>query len=115
MSRVSDLKITMVGDGAELAGIKAMDAKTWNQGLHHRPHAGGQRPALPTTRPSRRSCCARCRTGQALTTATNDILSKLSLLGKDHVDYWFETVEMFYKDASAAGYTISCATRAVSA
>jgi histidinol phosphatase-like enzyme len=53
--------------------------------------------------------------GFLLIVATNNILNKLSLLGKDHVDYSLETVEMFYKDASAAGYTISCAKRAVSA
>ena len=53
--------------------------------------------------------------GCHIITATNDILNKLSLLGKDHGDYSLETVEMFYKDASAAGYTISCTKRAVSA
>ena len=53
--------------------------------------------------------------GCHIITATNDILNKLSLLGKDHGDYSLETVEMFYKDASAAGYTISCAKRAVPA
>ena len=51
--------------------------------------------------------------GCHIITATNDILNKLSLLGKDHVDYSLETVDMFYKDASAAGYTISCAKRPV--
>ncbi len=39
-------------------------------------------------------------------TVTNDILNKLSLLGKDLGDYSLETVEMFYKDASAAGFSI---------
>jgi transaldolase len=34
--------------------------------------------------------------GCHIITATNDILDKLSLLGKDHVDYSLETVEMFY-------------------
>ena len=53
--------------------------------------------------------------GCHIITATNDILNKLSLLGKDHVDYSLETVEMFYNDASAAGYTISCAKRAAAA
>jgi transaldolase len=43
-------------------------------------------------------------------TATNDILKKLSLVGKDLDAYSLETVEMFYKDAKAAGYRI--ATRA---
>ena len=53
--------------------------------------------------------------GCHIITATDDILNKLSLLGKDHVDYSLETVKMFYKDASATGYTISCARRAASA
>jgi len=43
-------------------------------------------------------------------TATNDILKKLPLVGKDLDAYSLETVEMFYKDAKAAGYSI--ATRA---
>lgn len=48
--------------------------------------------------------------GCHIITATNDILKKLSLVGKDLDRYSLETVEMFYKDASAAGYRI--ATRA---
>ena len=39
-------------------------------------------------------------------TATNDILAKLALVGKDLADYSLETVEMFRRDAIAAGYTI---------
>jgi transaldolase len=53
--------------------------------------------------------------GCHIITATSDILNKLTLLGKDHGDYSLETVQMFYKDASAAGYTIACAKRAMSA
>jgi transaldolase len=45
--------------------------------------------------------------GCHIITATNDILKKLSLVGKDLDDYSLETVEMFYKDAKAAGYTIA--------
>jgi transaldolase len=45
--------------------------------------------------------------GCHIITATNDILKKLSLVGKDLVGYSLETVEMFYKDASAAGYKIA--------
>jgi transaldolase len=48
--------------------------------------------------------------GCHIITATNDILKKLSLVGKDLDRYSLETVEMFHKDASAAGYSI--ATRA---
>lgn len=45
--------------------------------------------------------------GCHIITATNDILKKLSLVGKDLPDYSLETVEMFHKDASAAGYNIA--------
>jgi len=48
--------------------------------------------------------------GCHIITATNDILKKLSLVGKDLDKYSLETVEMFYKDAAAAGYFV--ATRA---
>jgi len=48
--------------------------------------------------------------GCHIITATNDILKKLSLVGKDLDKYSLETVEMFYKDATAAGFSI--ATRA---
>jgi len=48
--------------------------------------------------------------GCHIITATNDILKKLSLVGKDLARYSLETVEMFYKDATAAGFGI--ATRA---
>jgi transaldolase len=45
--------------------------------------------------------------GCHIITATNDILKKLSLVGKDLDQYSLETVAMFYKDARAAGYTIA--------
>ncbi len=44
--------------------------------------------------------------GCHIITATNDILKKLSIVGKDLEQYSLETVEMFYKDAVAAKYTI---------
>jgi transaldolase len=44
--------------------------------------------------------------GCHIITATNDILKKLSLVGKDLEDYSLETVQMFYQDAQAAGYSI---------
>ena len=53
--------------------------------------------------------------GCHIITATNDILNKLTLLGKDHGEYSLETVEMFYKDAAAAGYTIPLIKRTVTA
>jgi transaldolase len=45
--------------------------------------------------------------GCHIITATTDILKKLSLVDKDLEQYSLETVEMFYQDASAAGYTIT--------
>lgn len=44
--------------------------------------------------------------GCHIITVTNDILKKLSLLGKNLGDYSLETVRMFYNDAQQAGYTI---------
>jgi transaldolase len=44
--------------------------------------------------------------GCHIITVTNDVLAKLSLVGKDLTGYSRETVEMFHKDASAAGYSI---------
>src|SRR5262249_9015226 len=45
--------------------------------------------------------------GCHIITATNDILAKLALIGKDLDDYSLETVEMFRRDALAAGYSIA--------
>jgi transaldolase len=39
-------------------------------------------------------------------TVTNDLLKKLSLVGKSLVDYSLETVQMFHHDAVRAGYTL---------
>jgi transaldolase len=39
-------------------------------------------------------------------TVTNDILRKLSLVGKDLDEYSLETVRMFYDDAMAAGFSL---------
>jgi transaldolase len=44
--------------------------------------------------------------GCHIITVTNDILAKLSLTGKDLDDYSLETVEMFRRDAVAAGFAI---------
>jgi transaldolase len=47
--------------------------------------------------------------GCHIITVTNDLLAKLTLVGKDLAAYSLETVEMFWKDASTAGYTIGVA------
>jgi transaldolase len=44
--------------------------------------------------------------GCHIITATNDILKKLSLVDKNLEEYSLETVEMFYRDAKEAGYSI---------
>ncbi|MEM8811187.1 MAG: transaldolase [Pseudomonadota bacterium] len=44
--------------------------------------------------------------GCHIITVTPDVLGKLKLIGKDLDQYSLETVEMFYKDASAAGFQI---------
>ena len=45
--------------------------------------------------------------GCDIITATPDILNKLSLRGKDLVEYSLETVQMFHRDAMASGFTIA--------
>lgn len=44
--------------------------------------------------------------GCHIITATNDILKKLDLLGKDLTEFSLDTVKLFYNDAKSAGYTI---------
>jgi transaldolase len=47
--------------------------------------------------------------GCHIITATNDILKKLELVGKDLSGYSLDTVKMFYSDATASGFTIKTA------
>jgi transaldolase len=44
--------------------------------------------------------------GCHIITVTNDVLAKLALVGKDLDAYSLETVEMFHRDATAAGFAI---------
>jgi transaldolase len=44
--------------------------------------------------------------GCHIITVTHDVLAKLSLVGRDLETYSLETVQMFYRDAAAAGYSI---------
>lgn len=44
--------------------------------------------------------------GCHIITVTNDILKKLSLVGRDLSDYSLDTVKMFYNDALAAGFQL---------
>lgn len=44
--------------------------------------------------------------GCHIITVTNDILKKLSLVGKDLYQYSLETVQMFYEDGQKAGFSL---------
>jgi transaldolase len=44
--------------------------------------------------------------GCHIITVTNDILAKLSLLGKDLTEYSLDTVRMFHRDAVASGFSL---------
>jgi transaldolase len=44
--------------------------------------------------------------GCHIITATNDILAKLHLVGKDLHEYSLDTVKMFRDDALKAGFTL---------
>lgn len=50
--------------------------------------------------------------GADIITAPPEILRKLSLIGKDLTEYSRETVDMFYRDALAAGYRVDSDCRA---
>jgi transaldolase len=51
-------------------------------------------------------------TGCHVITVTNDVLKKLSLIGRDLSEYSLDTVKMFYEDGRKAGYTLSGIPRA---
>jgi len=44
--------------------------------------------------------------GCEIITVTNDVIEKLKLVGKDLTEYSRETVQMFYRDATAAAFQI---------
>src|SRR5262249_20849879 len=44
--------------------------------------------------------------GCHIITVTNDILKKLSLVGRDLEEYSLDTVKMFFNDATAAGFSL---------
>ncbi len=44
--------------------------------------------------------------GCHIITATNDIIKKLELVGKDLIEYSLDTVKMFYADAQKAGFKL---------
>jgi len=44
--------------------------------------------------------------GCDIITATNDVLKKLPLIGKDLADFSLDTVKMFYNDAAKSGFNI---------
>ena len=51
--------------------------------------------------------------GCHIITATPDVLTKLSLIGKDLAEFSLDTVKMFRQDAVAAGFSIDVAQHAV--
>jgi transaldolase len=50
--------------------------------------------------------------GCHIITCTNDMIAKLSLTGKDLLDYSRETVQMFDRDATASSFSINLAKAA---
>ena len=49
--------------------------------------------------------------GCHIITVSHDVLAKLSLIGKDLDEYSLETVKMFHRDATAAGFKIAVPKR----
>jgi len=52
--------------------------------------------------------------GCQVITVTADFIEKLPLVGKDLAEYSLETVQMFYRDASSAGYEIRLKSKVLS-
>jgi transaldolase len=50
--------------------------------------------------------------GCHIITCTNDMISKLNLVGKDLFEYSRETVQIFHRDAGASGFSIRSAKTA---
>jgi transaldolase len=50
--------------------------------------------------------------GCHIITCTNDMIMKLDLVGKDLIEYSRETVQMFYRDASASAFSIDVTAHA---
>ncbi|MGH9248667.1 MAG: transaldolase [Acidimicrobiales bacterium] len=46
------------------------------------------------------------RIGCHIITVTHDLLAKIGLFGRDLTEFSLETVQMFHRDAAAAGYTL---------
>jgi len=51
--------------------------------------------------------------GCHIITATNDIIKKMFLIGKDLKEFSLETVQMFHHDAMAAGFTLETETTVI--
>ena len=49
--------------------------------------------------------------GCHIITVSHDVLAKLSLIGKDLDEYSLETVKLFHRDATAAGFKIAVQER----
>jgi len=49
--------------------------------------------------------------GCHIITVSHDVLAKLALVGKDLDEYSLETVKMFHRDATAAGFAIATPAR----
>ena len=82
MKAVADLKIKIFPDGSDRQGML---------GQHRNPFIKGFQAEAA---------------GCPIITATQDILKKLFLVGRDLQDYCVETVKMFYDDARKAHYSV---------
>jgi transaldolase len=110
-------------DPATPAIISVFAGRIADTGIDPVPHMRACREILRETRPKAELLWASPRellnvfhaeeAGCEIITATPDLIAKLDLVGKDLVEYSRETVQMFYRDATAAGFDIR--TRAAAA
>jgi transaldolase len=101
---------------AVAAIVSVFDGRVADTGIDPIPHMAACKEAL-RSRPKAELLWASPRevlnifqadqVGCDIITCTNDMIAKLALTGKDLMDYSRETVQMFYKDATASAYSIT--------
>ena len=113
VAQVLDVADSLSADTPAIVSVFA--GRIADTGVDPVPHMRACRAAL-ASRPSAELLWASPRellnifqadeVGCHIITATNDVLAKLLLVGKDLTEYSRETVQMFYRDAQACGFAI---------
>lgn len=114
LDQVERVGRSLLGDAPHIVSVFA--GRIADTGIDPVPHMVACRESLRAAAPKAQLLWASPRellnvyhadeAGCDIITATPDILNKLQLGGKDLAAYSLETVQMFYRDATAAGFKI---------